>query len=92
MRAPGDSPLWNPEQIPYPVPTPLVQSQVGAADEEDTLSMAELVRVINTHVESVHLEVTSTLNAPENVPAQPPLTNQPSENVPGQQTDDVVLV
>lgn len=62
------------------------------ADEEDTLSMAELVWVIDTHVESVDLEVTSSLDALENVPVKPPLTNQPSEKVPAQQTDDVVLV
>lgn len=60
-------------------------------DEEDTLSMAELVQAIVVHVESVDLEITSTLNAPEVVPAQPLLTNQPSENVPRQQTDGVVL-
>lgn len=60
-------------------------------DEEDTLSMAELVQAIVAHVESVDLEITSTLNALEVVPAQPLLTNQPSENVPRQQTDGVVL-
>lgn len=53
--------------------------------------MAELVQAIVAHVESVDLEITSTLNAPEVVPAQPLLTSQPSENVPRQQTDGVVL-
>ena len=35
MRMPKDSPLRNPEQIPYPTPPPPVQSQASAADEED---------------------------------------------------------
>ena len=55
MRVAEDSPLRNPEQIPYPTPPPPVQSQAGAVDEEDTPMMRELVRVIATHVETVDL-------------------------------------
>ena len=39
MGVPNDSPLTNPEQISYLAPPPPVQSQVDAADEEDTPSM-----------------------------------------------------
>ena len=60
-----DSPLRNLEQIPYPAPVPLVQSQANATDEEATLSMRELVHAIDTHMEMVDLEVTSNLHAKE---------------------------
>ena len=62
-----DSPLRNPKQISYPAPPPPVQSQVSAVDEEDTPSIKELVQVINNHVKIVDLEVTSNLNAAEDV-------------------------
>ena len=72
-----DSPLKNPEQIPYPTPPPPVQSQAGVVDEEDTPSMRELVQAIDTHVETVDLKVTSNLNAAEDAQVQqPPTTNR----------------
>ena len=42
MGVPNDSPLRNPDQIPYPDPTPPVQNPTSA-EEEDTSSMRELV-------------------------------------------------
>ena len=60
-----DSPLRNPKQVPYPAPLPPVQSQADAVDEEDTSNMRELVQAINTHAETVDLEVTSNLNVVE---------------------------
>ena len=42
MGVPNDSPLRNPDQIPYPDPTPPVQNPTSA-EEEDTPSMRELV-------------------------------------------------
>ena len=42
-----------------------MQSQAGAIDEEDTPSMKELVREIDTHAETVDLEATNNLNAVE---------------------------
>ena len=75
---PEDSPLRNPEQIPYPAPPPPVQSQAGAIDEEDTPSMKELVREIDTHAETVDLEATSNLNAVEDAQIQkPPIEDAP---------------
>ena len=60
-----DSPLRNPEQILYPTPHPIVQSQAGAIDEEGTPNMRELVRIIDSHVETVDLESTNNLNVAE---------------------------
>ena len=38
-------------QIPYLAPPPPSQSQVDAADEEETTSMRELVQAIDAHVD-----------------------------------------
>ena len=70
MEVPEDSPLRNPEQISYPAPLPPVQSQAGVVDEEDTLSMRELVREIDTHVETVDLKATNNLNAAKDAQIQ----------------------
>lgn len=51
--------------------------------------MRELVRAIDTYVESVDLEVTCNLNAAEDAPVQQPPINQPTEGIPSQQADDV---
>ena len=69
IRVVEDSPLRNPKQIPYPAPPPPVQSQVSAADEEDTPSMRELVHAIDTHMEMA-----------EDVQAQPLLVDQQTED------------
>ena len=90
MGVAEDFPLRNPEQIPYPAPPPLVQSQVGAVDEEDTPSMRELVHTIDTHVETVDLEVTNNLNAVEDAQAEQPSADQPTEDVLERQAEDAV--
>ena len=46
----------------------------------------ELVKAIDTHVESMDLEITSNFNAPGNEGSQQP----PIEYVPDQPADDVV--
>lgn len=51
--------------------------------------MRELVRVIDTYVEMVY-EVTSNLNAAEDVQAQPFPNDQPIEEAPAQPAKDVV--
>ena len=79
-----NSPLRNSEQIPYPTPPPLVQSQISAADEEDTPNMRVLVQAIDTDVETVDLEVTSNLNVAENEEVQKPL----AEDIPDRQVND----
>ena len=86
-----DSPLRNPKQIPYPVPTPPppVESQVGTTDKEETLNMKELVHAIDTYVEMVDLEVTNNLYVVEDEQGQTLAADQPIESVPTQQADDV---
>nr|POF12436.1 hypothetical protein CFP56_44869 [Quercus suber] len=59
-----DSPLRNPEQIPYPNHFPLVQNPTGAREEEeDTPSIRELMHVIDSHAELIDLEITNNPNA-----------------------------
>ena len=67
MGVPEDSPLRNPEQIPYSAPPPLVQSQTDATDEEDTTSMRELVKAIDAYVDP---KVTSHPNITEDIYSQ----------------------
>ena len=66
LGVPEDSLLRNPEQVPCSAVAPPIQSQVDAIDEEDTPSLKVLVQAIDTHVETVNLDVISNLNAPEN--------------------------
>ena len=75
MGVPKDSPLRNPEQIPYSTPPPPIQSQTDAANEEDAPSMKELVKAINAHVD---LKVNSHPNIAEEILSQQP----PTEDVP----------
>ena len=66
-----DSPLRNPDQIPFPDASPPVQNPFGTVDEEGTPSIRELVWVIDSYVELIKLEVTSNLRT----------GSQPNENV-----------
>ena len=87
MQAMGvleDSPLRNPNQIPFPDLPTAMQNTPGVIDEEKTTSMRELVEVTNSHVEQIDLEATSNPHAGDqpggNV--QPPLVaQQPPEDV-----------
>ena len=76
-----DSPLRNPDRIPYSVPPPPSQSQADSAEKEETTSMKELVQVIDAHVD---LKVTSNLNIANDAPAQQPLT----KDIPSQPADE----
>ena len=58
-----NSPLRNLNQVPFPNPSSLVQNPSGAADEEETSSIRELVQAIDFYMELVDLEVTSNLRA-----------------------------
>ena len=57
-----DSPLRDPNQIPFPGPFTVAQNQPGVVDEEETTSMRELVEVIDSHAELIDLEATSNPN------------------------------
>ena len=81
---PEDSPLKNLDQIPRPVIAHPIQSQADTANKEDTLSIRELVWAIDTHVETVDLEVTSNFNAPKNKESQQPF----AEDIQDQHADD----
>ena len=54
-----DSPLRDPDQIPFPSLTPVVQNPPMLVDEEEMASMRELVKQIDTHVELDDMEATS---------------------------------
>ena len=84
LGVPKDSPLRNPNQIPRSAIALPIQSQADTIDEEDTPSIRELVQAIDTHVETVDLEVTSNLNAPKNEEGQQPS----AEDVQDQHTYD----
>ena len=81
MGVPEDSPLRNLEQILYPAPPPPVQSQTDAADKEDTLSMRELVKAINAHVDP---KVIGQANIAKVIQSQQPAL----EGVPEPPADD----
>ena len=56
--------------------------------------MRDLVRQIDSHMELVDLEVTSSLRAGdhlEGAQTQPPTTTQPSEGIPDQPTGDTTF-
>ena len=72
MGVPEDSPLRNPNQIPFPNLPTAEHNQLRVIDEEETTSMRELVEAIDSHVEPVDLEVTSIPHASD----QPPQTIQ----------------
>lgn len=65
IEVPNDSPLRNPDQIPYSDPPPSVQNPTGSK-EEDTLSMRELVHEIDSYVKLIDLEITSNPNIVQN--------------------------
>jgi len=80
LGVPKDSPLRDPNQIPFPGPSLAVQNPPGATNEEESPSIRELVEAIDSPMELVNLEVTSNLHAGvrpgEDVQLQPPLATQ----------------
>lgn len=81
MGLPEDSPFRNLDQIPYPEP-PLPPTQNHTkVEDEDTLSIRELVQAIDSHAELIDLEIisnptimlTSAQPQPEDPSAQPPI-------------------
>ena len=82
MGVPGDSSLRNLEQIPFPEPYP-VQNPSSASDTKDTPSMKELVQEIDSYVEAMDLEVTSTFDVALHTTPSAPLNYgvQPAKDV-----------
>ena len=92
LGVPKDSPLRNPNQIPFPGPPMAAQNHLGAIDEEETQSIRELMEAIDSHVEVIDLEATSNLRADdqpeEGVQLQPSSAiQQPPEMVQVQPAD-----
>ena len=56
---PEDSYLRDPGQIPFPSPVTAVQDPPAAAEEEETVSMRELVAQIDAHAKPEDMEATS---------------------------------
>ena len=87
MGVPDDSPLRNPAQIPYSVPSPPTQIQADAAEEEETTSMRELVQAIGAHGDIADPEVTRNLGIFDYEQGQQPST----KGVPSQQGNNAQL-
>ena len=58
-----DSPLKDPDHIPFSSLPIAAQKTPVVANEEETTSLRELVEQINAHAESIDLEATSNPNA-----------------------------
>ena len=71
VGVPEDSPLRDPNQIPFPRLSIATQKIPGVADEEETTSLRELVEQIDAHAEPIDLEATSNPN----------VEDQPGRNV-----------
>ena len=59
LEVPKDSPLKDPNQIPFPSTAASVQDPSVPIEEEDTSSMRELVEQIDAHAEPDDAEATS---------------------------------
>ena len=63
LGVPEDSPLRDPNQIPFPSPVTAVQDPPVLVEEEETASMRELVEQIDAYAEPDEMEATSIPNA-----------------------------
>ena len=59
LGVPEDSPLRDPDQIPFPSSTLTAQNPPTPIDEEETASIRELVEQIDAHVELNDMEATN---------------------------------
>ena len=62
VGVPEDSPLKDPDHIPFPSLLMATQKTLVIADEEKTSSLRELVEQIDAHAEPIDLEATSNPN------------------------------
>ena len=62
-----DSPLRDPNWIPFPDPSPAAQNPARPTDEEEMDSLRELVEQIDPHVELIGIEATN--NPPTDGPS-----------------------
>ena len=59
LRVPEDPPLRDPDQIPFPSTTIVVQNPSTPIEEKETASMKELVEQIDAHAEPEDTEATN---------------------------------
>ena len=59
LGVPEDSPLRDPNWIPFPDPSPATQNPARPTDEEEMDSLRELVEQIDAHVELIGIEATN---------------------------------
>ena len=71
-KVPKDSPLRDPSQIAFPSLTSAVQNPLEPIDEEETQSMRELVKQIDSHMELDEMEATNI----------PYAGDQPGQDIP----------
>ena len=72
LEVPKDSPLRDPSQIAFPSLTSAVQNPLEPIDEEETQSMRELVKQIDSHMELDEMEATNI----------PYAGDQPGQDIP----------
>ena len=63
MGVPEDSPLKDPDHIPFPNIPIATQKTPVVVDEEEMTSLRELEEQIDAHAEPIDLEATSNPNA-----------------------------
>ena len=73
---PEDSPLRDPNWIPFPNLSPAAQNPAGLTDEDEMDSLRELVEQIDAHVELIGTKATS--NTPTDGPSGKNVRPQPS--------------
>ena len=63
LGVPEDSPLRDPDQIPFPGLVTAAQDHPAPVEEEETASMQELVEQIDAHIEIDEMDATSMPSA-----------------------------
>ena len=85
MGVPEDSPLKDPDHIPFPSLPIAAQKTPVVADEEETTSLREQVEQIDAHAEPIDFEATSNPNAADqhdgNVQPLAEVQNAPEDTV-----------
>ena len=95
LEVPKDSPLRDPSQIAFPSLTSAVQNPLEPIDEEETQSMRELVKQIDSHMELDEMEATNIPYAGDqpgqDIPLQPTSDQQPIETTAQTQSADLTI-
>ena len=71
LGVPEDSPLRDPDQIPFPSTAAAVQNPLAPIEEEEIASMKELAEQIDAHAESNDMEATSIPHTQDQLSVDP---------------------